>query len=90
MCDRILAVFLIHRHFLPVCGMPPHRPVNDTFFLRKDAFTDGMIPSRDGMVFQLLCDTGVGQVVFACNDGTRGVLVNSVHNARAHLPVNSG
>ena len=83
MCDGFFAVFFIDRHLLAVNRMTTDLPLYGTIFCKGSEY-DCMIPSRDRMFLKLFCNALMCIIVFAGNDHTGCVLIDTMHDSRTH------
>lgn len=81
------SVLVVHRHFFTVIRMPADGLVDGAFLLIQLSETDGTVSSVDGMFLQLFCNAPVGFVIFAGNDRSRGILVDTMYNTGRSTPL---
>lgn len=70
-------------HFLSVDWMPAHGSVDHPLCLPKITTHDGQIPFLHQSLGELPCEATVGRIIFRHHDDPRGVLIESMYNARA-------
>ena len=84
------SVLVVHRHFFTVIRMPADGLVDGAFLLIQLSETDGTVSSVDGMFLQLFCNAPVCFVIFAGNDRSSGILVDTMYNTGAQYSVDPG
>ena len=71
------------RHLFPVFGIPAYKSLDRPLILFNNTMYYSSVSSCDGMIFQLLCNASVRIVIFACNNGARGIFIYSVDDTGA-------
>ena len=83
------SVFLIDSHFFAVNRMPSNRAFDGSLIFCYISADNANVDAVDGMFFDLLCNVYVTFIIFAYNQGTGGIHINTMNNPRTYLSVDT-
>ena len=83
------SVFLIDSHFFAVNRMPSNRAFDGSLIFCYISADNANVDAVDGMFFDLLCNVYVTFIIFAYNQGTGGIHINTMNNSRTYLSVDA-
>ena len=90
MCYCIFTIFMIDGHFFTICRMPSNRSLYCSLILFQISLHNCPVASADTVTFQLFCQIPVSNIIFAYQQRSGGILINSVDNSGPHHSVNTG
>ena len=90
MGDGTLSSGADYGHFFPLYGMAPDGRVYPSLIFFQISADNGPVAPRNRMGLQLFCQRIMSAVIFAGNQHSRGILVDSVDDSGAQHSVDAG